>query len=1140
MLSKLRALWRLSRRDMRTHWVRSVVMVAMVAVPVAIMNAASFGDAAANSDWTRSYHELREGSVATARVVSVGPVHQTGDGKYTFPEGTEFLTGKADPQNTQPENLKKHLRASSEAIRELAGGDDIQVGTELQLRFQSAPDAVMAVTASARFEDYGNRPAADKDTGGHVAGQPPMRVVAGKLPVEKGQVLLPQHLAGQLGVGVGDKISASFVYYRQIREVLRTVPSTPAELTVSGLSETSGENQATVLVNSASFPALHRAQTVWASGDGQAIDAAQGSDLELLTTVGENSKFYYWGDSGINFDQITQANKSGVVVYSRQVLTDRSQAALNNGYEEGNYGASDYEKGGLGAYGLAFFIYSILFGFAVLATALLIPVSSLFSQSLLPTGRIVMAVGATRRQWRSVIVLTQLALIMLGLVLGTAASVIIAIVGLKYREGLPFTQIPFSWGIVVAEAIAALLMATASGIIGNRQVEKVLSREGMVPAAPSRKVFFTGLVMGILGPVLVVASMAARQIILWAFAPMYVVITLVGFSMMVPMLLHWIDRYISYRLRKKQNRKAAEPDNAGRASDKPAEASTANKDRKPGGASNFVMGARLAFRDLLRRRHRTVPALAALVILVGGATVMTPMLGLVNVYSSGNGNSKAVGVGGVLVKPTIVRADATLRDREMDRMGQLVSKYLSVGKGVEVKGIVPSAVTQANLKQLADPNKWGGEQQEIVKQLAKDASEFESSKDEYWFGAVIEKPEAGATGTGSPAVLTVGARNPQGTYSGCPKVDPHVENFSGAIPYDFDIRAVADPKEREHCQWLLKRIADSGLPLNIDDATIIVDDGTFLKGSGQSADPNIDAAIKVLQAGGVLVGDPALIADGKTTVVLALDRSPHLNAIPDPAIGPDRQAKNPGGGDTQKTGNAGEGSVGTEAEASKEIKAVTVPAMYWPVPVGKLDSVIASTQVAGELGLKPYPVARLYLPDGGGQWIRGLSLLDAFDAEYGREYIQINQPSADVISGYLVMVGLITFATMFISLMLVILTGLELRRPLRVLRDVGATPGLQRWFGAWFSALIVIIGMVAGMAVGSIVLDLFQAANIIANGIEGTASQPLFGLYSTSLGKLAIASNLLWTPWLAGILGAWLIPRGITGMTSKQAQAMNK
>lgn len=1093
MLSKFRALWRIARRDLREHWIRTLVMVILVAIPVAAINGESFASTEKTSEWAQSYLQLRDGSQATAKIVATGPIGQNGQGNYNLIGSSELTS----IQKIDPKQLKEAIKTASTSASYISPAANVQIDTTLPIEFDTGNDTIGSFEPQAHFNDYETwwRVEDPELIAGPFSGLGIEKILAGEMPRQAGQVFIDQGTATRLNLKVGDKIKASYRYRNWLTNGDGAIEklSEPAELTVSGIGLTSTKTDSIVLVNNASFPKLREAQEAIGRGSIKVIDRADTNSLNLLLNVVEDSKFYYWRGYPVDFERIKEANKAGIVVYSRQVLTDSDQTGLNNGYVEPevkNLGEAEND-----GYGLAIFIYSLLVGLAVLLTVLLVPISALFSQSMLPTGALVTAVGATRKQWRLVVVLAQLTLILFGVILGSVIGSIWASIYLWVREGLPFMHLPFVWWLVIAEAIAALIIATVSGFLGNHQVEKVLARSAGEDTAPSKKVFYSGLALVVIALALVFSSFAFRSQALFVFSPLLVVIALVGVSMTVPLTLTWLDGSQDRRIRKESGEDGQTEASHLGDSEKVAEEASEKASEKgkipqtnetfpKRTPSEFVMGAQLAWRDLRRRRHRVTPTVTALVILVGGATVMTPMLGIANTWEDASGPSPAIARGAVLIKPTSLRADTQIRENELNTMSKLVHSYVNVDKGTDIRGFDPQVVTKANLSGLTDPTRWGSKANRVAERLGTNPNALGPQKGQP------------ARGQGKQ-ILTVGAYNPSGTYRGCPGVSPHLQGIASALPYDFNIDTVTDPKQAEHCRWLQKRIAQNGLSLGLNPETVIVDDGNFLKNSGQTTGADLDKALQTLKTGGVLVNDPALIEGGKTTVAVTL------------------VSENLENGKENQAGSLGKPENGTE------VKTLTVPATYWPVPVGKLDNIIASPQVAKELGFKTYPVARVLVPQGNANWFAGVNLIDRFGQTYGGDFIMVNQPSADIISSYLFMAFTVTLVTMFVALMLVVLAGLELRKSLRIIGDVGASPRLLRWFGAWFTGSIITLGMLLGIVTGTIILEVFALGNTIT---ADTATEPLFGFAANHIGVTAISSCLLWVPILAGALGAWLIP----------------
>lgn len=1101
MFTKLRALWRLAWRETRTHWVRSLVMILMVALPVLFINGEAFTSEIRSGDWRLAHDQIQGGAAAVAQLVAEEPIVQTGMGRFHLvaeQNGGEDADHRTQTDALTPQQLAQRLTSASKELAKLSPNVSWQLTTRLQVG-PNQPDANGTVGAQALVNDYSQwQGLSDQQildqkirtydafgTSGKV------ELVAGTLPRKANEVALDTALANQIGVKVGEQVFLQLSPLDMIGNLADSAPLLGDGQTnfTYRLSGTLKSDQNLALVNSQGLSHIHALVQDFLK---QQVKSETAPDLNLIL---QNSSFQIYSDQPITFPQVQQANQAGWKVLSRAVLEDGNTALAQGDYQEVYFfGANGYVD-----YGLAIFVYSILFVVFVLATAILIPVSSLFSQSMLPTGKILLSVGATRRQWRAVIVLTQLALILVGVLLGHLGALAL-VVALAKRIGMPLQVMDSHLGIFLLEVVAALVMALVAGVIGNLQVEKTLSQQGVLPRKPARSLFWLGLGLAVFGLVMSVVAIVSESLIS-SFMPLFYLLILVGAALTTPSFFHWLDSRRAKKPGKELPGKGLPgkelPGKEPEAQELQAQGPHAEGQEvsRPGRGRRFL-AACLAWRDLRRRRHRTVPAIFAITIVVGGAISFGPLLGVTAGHSQLQNPVSFAPQNSVLLMPTALRANREVLTQNLDQMQTQVEKYLSVGSEIDLEGAATAEINQANLPLVANPAKWDVPAAQVTQKLA-------------------PGPTAAPTGNtvgadNSPWQVSLGARNPQGTYPGCPGINPHQVFLNYSSVQEIQQYTGILEQSDTPCAELLKRAKFEGSTWEgFSEKQLMVDDGTLMQLVNQSLPSQYrvsTAQIKqVLDAGGVVVNDPDLVADGKTTVVLALVPKENHNAIPDPAF-----------------------PAAAEGEGAQVLRSVTVPALYLPLPFGKMDQVVMGKEQAKQFGLSWYPVGRILLPKNSANWFKAYAMESELDQVYGPQHVTVNQPNIEGFQEYLVYVAGFAAVICFIVLLLVVLTSLEVQPVLRVLHQVGAPPGLGRRFGAWYGALTVGVGLVIGLVAGIVV----NLVNVVAYQLmQSDQGQLTANLTATTWGAALMILSVIWLPLPAAALGAWLLPRKTTSNT---------
>lgn len=1029
-MSKFKALARIARRDLRTHWIRSLVMVLIFALPIGIINMHYFKAQVANSDRAYAFNQIAEGAQATMHLVGNKPIAQNALGDYN----------NGDNASDEPTSPETRASVVSQVVKALHNVDASSVSLTLngEVEAVQAPDVLHPTRLVMTLTNLSHNTTRD------------MTIVRGHAPKKPGEVMLSQVDAHVLGVSVGDDLSLRLVSSAQdsTDEAATTDADTattnaaanttglanhnapPAKLKVVGIAQP--EEFATYgnVTDARSFPTIAHALDQITTGR---VDPATVDETYGLFTV---SKISVYGNKPVTFTDVKRLNKVGLRVYSRSLIGNNATYDLQGDYKQPLATGVPQEDSGL-----AIFVYSMLVALFALATVILIPIASLFSQSMLLTGTTVRSVGATRRQWNLVIILTQLILSALGLVIATIVAVAGSYLWLHVTDS-PYFNVPFNIWLFIGELIAITIMSTIAGIIANAHIERTLSRVGQVPRQPSKALTWTGVIMTVAG--IITLALSFTDVGLFALSPVFALLIVLGVSLCVPQVLRRID--VAFR------------------------SAASSQQRSLGTRAMLIAG-----RDLVRRSHRTIPAVIAIALVTSGAMVFGPLSGAVLRDDTPTTTDMIMDKGGVIIGANNARSDASRTLGEISSNENIVRHYITLGKGHLIDGSYVNYANSANVGQLLHLSA------DQTAQVAKDLA------------------------TNDNLSLRVVARAPH-HYDGCPGFNPHAFTYNDTI----DVDQAKNAQQKAHCHWLESRDIpsyDAQVIPPLDGVGLIVDDGSLLRIGNSSlakeqaadvdsqfgshattGDQALNKAVSTLKNGGVLVGDPALINDGKTTVVLAMFDYRY-----------DKDASDP---------------------ASSQLHSLTVPAAYWPMFDSSYDSVIASPQVADKLGVAYGPVAKIYSPSSSNTW-RDFNALDtAKQRDYQASMLAVNVDNT--YGEYVGFLAVILGVVLVITLMMVILTSLEVRHPLQIMSDIGAAPSMKRLFGAWYAALLVLAGLIVGIIGSALVCISILSGYVLSRN----SMLPFTTTMELLAGAGYVIGGLLLAVPLGALIGAWLLPSG--------------
>lgn len=945
------ALTRLAVRDTRSHWLRAVIVIALVAIATFLINAKSLvhqGDEPA----VRFAYQRVEGAQASVDFNIDNNIIQDVHGR-----GYDRVSSTYDTVEGNPWKLEI-VAERAQALNTLAGGNTIVpvVATEFIAASDVSNLAYPAFTAVQGPWDL---------VAHHVT------LAEGRPTQSPGEMAISSPDAAALDLHVGDRV-----------EVKRAGPfgksaEPPATVTVVALIDGNG-----IFLSDGTFPELDRVLSAIVAGDAATLT---GEEEQIALEVPEMTTFKLVGDEEIDWDAVRAANRDGLVVTSRSVL--------DNTPDESQVESADVEYASDPMWVLA---ASLIVSLAIFAIALFIPLSILFAQSSMRTSRIVQTVGATRRQWFAVLALTQAILVGIGVIAGHLLGIII-VGAYLYRTYGALYGVPFNWEALVSQLIIAIIISFVSAKIGYDQVKSSHNARSLTPSTPSRRNLWVGIGLVTGSSILSVWSFLTNSPLAMV-VPLFLTGVAVGVVLLLPTVLHGFDRAVSQR-------------------------TTSSRERK---RVTWQQALSFASLDLRRRRHRTVPAIAAITLTTSGMLVLGTLMGVG--ITSPNAGSDVFDREHALMMLRSGTLDADVARDRFDRATAVMNASTSATAEAELAGNFLGVMTRENADLMLNVDADNTPLSRLIDTRPRDMYE------QYMEGAE------------DPMDFFVGARSPDGQYHGCPGVNPHEYRPQRAG------KPVTD-QQSHSCQFI-EALETSDNEVSFPEGpSFLVDDGSFITQAGVRALGDADEAAEVLRAGGALVNDPGLIVDGRTTVVLsAIRASSSGDEFIDPAFH-DSYTK------------LAEIPDGERLPSRIEVRAVTVPAVAYPVPLDRGDAVILSPRAAAELGVHAVPVAQLvHFTDARSQWDVYNAIEDVSEA-VPQIAVQAHYSDIEAVKDNLWFVGVLVVMVMFITVMFAILASLEVRRPIAICEMVGANIGFKRWFGAIYTAITVALGVVGALIV---------------------------------------------------------------------------
>lgn len=1007
-MAKIRALTRLAWRDTRSHWLRAIIVIGLVALATVIVNAKPLVHMVDEPAIKHAYRRIENAQASVDFAVDKNIIQQP------LGRGFDRATSTHDTEDSSPWTVQK-VRERAGALRDLAGQAEIVpvVSTEYSILAGAESLAYPQFTAVQGPWKYVSQGAV---------------IANGHPPQSAGDVAISETDAEALDVSLGDTV-----------RIVRMGPfgdatEEPVAATIVGLIDGRG-----IFMAPGTFPEITRILNTLLSEDSVPLTPA---DELIAVQIPEITTFKIIGDTPIDWGQVREANREGLVVTSRAVLANPPSEESSSDFDW------DYESDPMWI--LAF---SLVASLAIFATALLVPLSILFAQSSIHISRIVQTVGATRRQWFIVLSLIQAILVSAGIILGHLLSMVVVWAYFSSRHERLYI-VPFNWHNLLSQLILAVVISYVSARIGYAQVKRAEEARALTPSAPSRRMTITGAGLLIGSCVLIIVSLATDSQ-LGLMLPLYVTGIALGIVMLVPIAFHSFDRRFTRRR-------------------------TSARERR---RSTWRQAASLAILDLRRRRHRTVPAIAAITLATGGIFIVTSLFGVFTVMEP-----QAVQLTDqkhAVIVPQSGTLDTELAIQRFDRAVDEMNGYAMVTAQATLGGNYLDLMTQENAYLMLD-TRGDSRLDQIISTLPRDLNHL-----------YIQDSE-------DSVIFRLGARSPDGQYHGCPGANPHSNRPElGGNP---------ETEQQESSCRFIDRVAHSSPASTFGVLTpeFLVDDGTFISQSGAQKLGNLTQAAEVLRSGGVLVNDPGLINDGKTTVVLAgfLSAS-DFEEIPDPAF-------------SDHYSTLAEVGENEDVPPRIEVRALTVAAAAYELPTRRVDAVMLSPEAAEQLGLKSVPVAQLVHFDTTANWWSTHRAEQAAHAAVPQVNVVSNVADRDTMVEYMFFLLLLTTIIMFITLMLAILSGLEVRKTLDIVDDIGANLAVRRWFGAWYAGITVALGVIGG----GLTLAVFNGVATISNSIYQWMGEPAY-LWELRFEQVLLFQlfALLILPFLAGIVGALVFPR---------------
>lgn len=1007
-MAKIRALSRLAWRDTRSHWLRALIVIGLVALATVIINAKPLVHMVDEPAIKHAYQRIENAQASVDFAVDKNIIQDP------LGRGFDRATSTHDTEDTNPWTVPI-VRERAGALKDLAGQAEVVpvVSTEYSILAGAESLAYPQFTAIQGPWKYVSQGAV---------------IASGHSPQSAGDIAISETDAEALDISLGETV-----------RIVRMGPfgdptEPPVEGTVVGLVAGRG-----IFMAPGTFPEITRIIDAMLSEDSQPLTPA---DERVAVEIPEITTFKIVGDTPIDWGQVREANREGLVVTSRAVVAHPPEEKSSSDF------TWDYESDPMWL--LAF---SLVASLAIFATALLVPLSILFAQSSIHTSRIVQTVGATRRQWFVVLSLIQAILVSAGIVLGHLLSMVVVWAYFSSRHERLYI-VPFSWYNLLSQLILAVVISYVSARIGYVQVRRAEQARALTPSAPSRRMTIAGAGLLIGSCVLIILSLVTDSQINLAL-PLYITGIALGIVMLVPVAFHSLDKRLTRRRVSSTERRR----------------------------STWKQAASLAILDLRRRRHRTVPAIAAITLATGGIFIMTSLFGVSSFVQPQVGH--LMDEKHAVIVPQSGTLDTELATQRFDRAVDEMNGYAAVSAQAVLGGNYLDLMTQENAHFMLD-TKGDSRLNRLIATLPGNLNDL-----------YVKSPE-------DAVIFRLGARSPDGQYHGCPGVNPH-----SIYP---EMKGEPETEQQElSCRFI--DIATHSSPANafgVLTPEFLIDDGTFISQSGAPKLGDTTRAAEVLRNGGVLVNDPGLIHNGKTTVVLAgLVAAPYDEEIPDPAF-------------SDNFATLADVKEDEEIPLRIELRTLTVAAAAYELPERRGDGVMLSPQVADQLGLKNVPVAQLVSFETTPNWWSAHRAAEAAHAAVPQINIVANAADYEAMMEYVFYLLLLTAIIMFITLMLAILSGLEVRKTLDIIDDIGANFTLRRWFGAWYAGVTVTLGVIGG----GLTLAVFNGVVAIANSISQWMNEPSY-MWELRLEQIVTFQlfALLLLPFLAGVVGALVFPR---------------
>ncbi|MDO5747405.1 MAG: hypothetical protein Q4P66_07100 [Actinomycetaceae bacterium] len=1057
MSGKICVLTRLAWRECRTHWLRSLIIVVIVALPVTAGTIKQAVHTIDTSGVALADRKLGSYAQAVATFVEAAEICQDSTGiKWQVPGDITI-----EPEG---EALVDQLKMQTRALKELAGDNRISPvvdGNDLAIEHDghyATTNVSIAQWDVIGADQSGNTGHADNQvhTGKkhYTDGEGSIDIIEGRLPRQVSELTVSDLLAEQLSIGLGDHVTVS-----------STVLGVDTQLRIVGISD--GKS----LAHSADFPIMDQKVNAFLNGkivtdkggknqcsppaapdknstnephqatahmQKECISASDASNLAYTTT------YIITGKQSVTWDDIKTANSVGVIVTSRSVMSNPpSPSEIDNcGWSEST-AIKTFEVSPLDL-----LASSIMGAFVVAIIVFLIPVSLLFSRSMQRSGTLVQSVGATQREWSTVVIATQWALTMIGMILGFVTSLIAAYsYALVYGvalSGFPFELTGPAW-LVIFVSVAVIV----SAMIGQHQVNKHTLSKGITPQTPSKKIVTAARITTALFTITLIVSLAFDSV--WmATIPLQLACLTIGVALFIPSWFARWDKWLNRSVTKTRN-----------------------------------TPRRLAIKEVHRRRHRSVPAVVAIMI----TTIISLSIAVLTFSYSDTQRSwaNATPPGAITIAARNER-DALEPYRQgddekklLERARTIAAQHISIRKVTPIYGVFTQAISREGLEAVIDKEALSPADADA---LLKSFPSVTASADEPY--DVV-----------SEAGVGIQAQSPSGnkTVATCPHIHNDGNYLSQNNPHDYsrfigDIsRYTPTTRNKEHvCALQEISVTTASVMWKGRTPDTVIDDSRLMAALGahmpELAEKELKTALTTLSQGGALVGDPGLIENGKTTIVVRSDIDGNVT----------------------------------------EVKKVTVPAAIFPVPLDIVGGVVISPQVAHGIGIKQFQIASLIERESPRWWWQGWAAEDHINKDVSTVMVSLNHISKFDAGSYLLAIGALVAVSIFVITMLVVLSGLEMRRNYQVMTAIGAPLSLRRTMSAWYAGLTAFYGVTWGIVCAGLVTVIFHGAEFIRYLYGGEAVLSWLQYDSPMPLIIVLALIVCIVPLCAAGIGALLAP----------------